>query len=555
MEGVTIVTSDIKVTSHVGRDLLAAASVFKTEESVVWEYVVNSLQYVDRGISPIVNVQVHPRARTITISDNGQGMSEDDLRHFFTMHAENRERRTGRPGRGKFGTGKSAAFGIAKSLQIETIHNSLYNKALLTRDHIDQSDGRNVPLDWVVRNEPSELPNGTTVTIDDIQLSRIDSTAITEYIERNLAFFRGSNPQVAVNNHVCEYHEPRITFTRTYNPSLEQATVIGDVLLTIKVAQAPLREFEQGIAITAGSGNLLAIERAGIERKEYGNYLFGEVDVPKLEESTSAIAPIDPSRNLQLNPRHPEATVLISFIGSKLDEVRGELVAEDRKRRQTAQARQLAAESAKIAELLNKDFEEMHLRLNNIRSVTSRRGSVDAQFGNAASAGEDDDKWISGIDEPGTLVDREKGKNGDGTGQNKGAQRPKITRTGHPDPAGLDPLSPAGGVGSKHTKPQGGFAVDYQRLGPDTDRSVYDQTTLTILINLDHPTVDAALESGGVDNVAFRRLSYEIAFTEYAIALGYEAAREDPEIEADDLLFDVRRTMNRVARAAAELYR
>ena len=147
-------TSDIKVTSHVGRDLLAAASVFKTEESVVWEYVVNSLQYVDRGISPIVNVQVHPRARTITISDNGQGMSEDDLRHFFTMHAENRERRTGRPGRGKFGTGKSAAFGIAKSLQIETIRNGLYNKALLTRDHIDQSDGRNVPLDWVVRNEP-----------------------------------------------------------------------------------------------------------------------------------------------------------------------------------------------------------------------------------------------------------------------------------------------------------------------------------------------------------------------------------------------------------------
>ncbi len=548
-------TADIKVTSHVGRDLLASASVFKMEESVVWEYVVNSLQYLDRGVSPIVSVQVLPRAHTITISDNGQGMSEDDLRHFFTMHGVNRERRAGRPGRGKFGTGKSAAFGIAKSLQIETRRNGLYNKVQLTRDHVDQSDGRNIPLDWVVSNESTELPNGTIVTIGDIQLPRIDSTAITEYIERNLAYFRGSNPQVAVNSHVCEYHEPRIAFTRTFNPSPEQAAVIGDVLLTIKVAQAPLREFEQGIAITAGPGNLLAIERAGVERKEYGNSLFGEIDVPKLEESISAIAPIDPTRNLQLNPRHPVAVVLLSFIGSKLDEVRGELVAEDRKRRQTAQARQLAAESAKIAELLNKDFEEMHLRLNNIRSVTSRRGSVDAQFGNAASAGKDEDKWIAGIDEPGTVVDREKGKGGDGTGQHKDGQRPKITRTGHPDPAGLDPLSPAGGVGSRHTKPRGGFAVDYQRIGPDSDRSVYVQATLTILINLDHPTVAAALENGGVDNVAFRRLSYEIAFTEYAIALGYEAAREDPEIEADDLLFDVRRTMNRIARAASELYR
>lgn len=548
-------TSDIKVTSHVGRDLLAAAAAFKTEESVVWEYVVNSLQYVDRGVSPIVDVQVHPRTHTITITDNGQGMSEDDLRHFFTMHGENRERRVGRPGRGKFGTGKSAAFGIAKSLQIETTRNGLYNKVLLTRDHIDQSDGRNVPLDWVVRNEPTNLPNGTTVTIDDIQLPRIDKTAVIEYIERNLAFFRGSNPQVAVGTHVCEYHEPQITFTRTFSPSPEQAEVIGDISLIIKVAHAPLREFEQGIAITAGPGNLLAMERAGIERKEYGNYLFGEVDVPKLEESTSAIAPIDPSRNLQLNPRHPVAVVLLSFIGSKLDEVRGELVAEDRKRRQTAQARQLAAESAKIAELLNKDFKDMHLRLNNIRSVTSRRGSVDAQFGDAALAGEDRDKWISGIDEPGTLVERQKGKNEGGAGQNKTGQKPKITRTGQPDPAGLDPLSPAGGTGSKHTKPQGGFSVDYQHLGTEADRSFYDQTTLTILINLDHPAVAAALQSGGVDNVAFRRLSYEIAFTEYAIALGYEEAREDPEIEADDLLFDVRRAMNRVARAASELYR
>ncbi len=547
-------TADLKVTSHVGRDLLASAAAFKTEEAVVWEYVVNSLQYVERGVTPIVDIRVHPRTRTITISDNGQGMSEADLRHFFTMHGENRERRAGRPGRGKFGTGKSAAFGIANTLQIETRRNGLCNKVQLTRDRIDQSDGRDIPLDWMVRNEPTDLPNGTTVTISDIQVSHIDSTAITHYIERQLAFFRGSNPQVAVNSHICEYHEPHITYTQTFKPSPEQMAVIGDILLTIKVAQAPLREFEQGIAITAGSGNLIAIERAGIERKEYGNYLFGEIDVPKLEESSS-IAPYDPSRNLQLNPRHPVGAMLLGFIGSKLEEVRSELVAEDRKRRQTAQARRLASESARIAELLNKDFAAMHLRLNNIRSVTSRHGSADAQFGDVASAGEDDDKWVSGIDEPGTLADTEKGKNGAGGGQIKGRPKPKITRTGYRDPAGLDPLSPAGGVGTRHGRPRGGFTVDYQHLGIDEERSVCDQTTLTILINLDHPVVAAALESSGVDSVVFRRLSYEIAFTEYAISLGYVWVGDDPEMPAADLLFDVRRTLDRVVRASAELYR
>jgi hypothetical protein len=41
------VSADLKVTSHVGRDILGAAAVFKNEETAVWEYVVNSLQYVD----------------------------------------------------------------------------------------------------------------------------------------------------------------------------------------------------------------------------------------------------------------------------------------------------------------------------------------------------------------------------------------------------------------------------------------------------------------------------------------------------------------------------
>jgi hypothetical protein len=440
-------------------------------------------------------------------------------------------------------------------LQIETRRDGVYNRIQLTQKHIQQSNGQDIPLDWQIRNEPTDQPNGTIVTISDIQISHIDTTAIIEYIERNLAFFRIANPQVAVNSHVCEYHEPHVDRTRTFKPSTTQAAIIGDVLLTIKVAQAPLPEFEQGVAVTSGPGNLVAIERAGIERKEFGSYLFGEIDVPKLEEQSSIIAPYDTSRNLQLNPKHPVVAMLIGFIGSKLDEVRKELVDEDRKRRQTAQARQLAAESAKIAELLNKDFEALHLRLTNIRSVTSRPGSANAQFGNTAAAGKDEDILASGIDEPGTLFGTEKGKQGAGTGQTKGRPKPKITRTGYRDPNGLDPLSPVGGGGSQQGKPQGGFAVDYRQLGVDEDRSRYDQATMTILINLDHPAVSAALENGKVDSVTFRRLSCEIAFSEYAIALGYEVAREDPEMEADDLLYDVRRTLNRVARAASELYR
>src|SRR5580765_5502256 len=103
--------TELRVTSHVARDLLSSAAAFKNEAAAVWEYVANSLQYVEPGISPVVQVTVDTAERWIRISDNGRGMSVSDLQHFFTMHAENLDRRAGRPGRGKFGTGKAAAFG------------------------------------------------------------------------------------------------------------------------------------------------------------------------------------------------------------------------------------------------------------------------------------------------------------------------------------------------------------------------------------------------------------------------------------------------------------
>lgn len=545
---------DLKVTSHVGRDLVASASLFKTEQSVVWEYVVNSLQYVQPGVAPVVDVQVNNRAHTIVISDNGEGMSEDGLQHFFTMHGENRERRAGRAGRGKFGTGKSAAFGIANKLEVETVNGGLLNKVRLTRKTIDASTGQDIPLEWVIRDELTERSNGTVVTISDIQISRINTLAIIEYIERNLAGYRHKNPQVAVNTHVCEYHEPTAQNVYNFRPSPDQADVIGDVELVVKVAAAPLDESDEGITITAGPGNLVAVERAGIERKEFGNRLFGEIDVPKLEEP-SPIAAYDSTRNLQLNPNNGVAAVLIGFIGSKLEHVRQELAAEDRKRRQSAQARELAKESSKIAELLNADFNALRQRLNNIRAIAAHPGTAGATLESSAR-GQGSENWTRGTNEPGTLdgSDREQHR---ADGQGNGARPDRRMRpTGTPDPEGLDPLTRAGERGSREVTGRGGFKVDYQHLGPEAERSKSVRATKEIIINLDHPLVAGALEKGkgNVDDPVFRRISYEIAFTEYAVALGYDMAEEDPGMGADDLLYEVRQSINRLSRASAEIF-
>ena len=76
-----------------------------------------------------------------------------------------------------------------------------------------------------------------------------------------------------------------------------------------------------------------------------------------------------------------------------------------------------------------------------------------------------------------------------------------------------------------------------------------------ILINLDHAVVSNALGDGVVEELTFRRLSYEIAFSEYALALAYEMVARDPDMPGDDLLYEVRASLNRVSLAAANLYR
>ncbi len=132
----------LRVRSHVGRDLLQSAQLFRHEHAVVWEYVANGLEYKDPATKPTVIVQIDPKAKRIQVTDNGRGMLLSDLDAYFQMHGENRDRKQGRPGRGFFGTGKSAAFGIATALTITTVRNGKRSKVRLTKEDIQaQADG------------------------------------------------------------------------------------------------------------------------------------------------------------------------------------------------------------------------------------------------------------------------------------------------------------------------------------------------------------------------------------------------------------------------------
>jgi hypothetical protein len=322
----------------------------------------------------------------------------------------------------------------------------------------------------------------------------------------------------------------------------------------VKVSLSPLPETEIGIAVTAGAGNLVAVEAGGIDRKDLGSYLFGEIDVPALETFKSTIEPYDASRSLHLNPLHPVCTTLIPFIGAKLEEVRVKQVRKLSEARKTEQARRLATEADRIAEVLNDDFRSVMSKLQGIRAVASHPGSAASKFGTTSGVDNEPNAWVEGTAQLGTLEDSEPRNQNSAAKGRQGRDAPNITRGGSLDPDGKHSVDPVGGEGTR-SRPRGGFRVEYKELGESEDRSKYDKSTLTILINLDHPAVKNARQNGSIEDPTFKRLSYEIAFTEYSMAFGREMAERDPDIPADDLLYEVRSTLNRVALSAAALYR
>ena len=542
----------LALTSDPAGDILSSAASFKTEATVVWEYVANSLEYVAQGISPKVQVNVYPRKKLIEIHDNGAGMDETLLTHFFRMHSENLERKKGKPGRGKFGTGKSAAFGIANLLRITTRKDGLLNVVELARDDIVAARGQDkVPVTRIVKNEQTTEANGTIVEIGEIVVPKLRVPAIVEYIERHLQHWRNTSPLVAVNDHVCQFRQPEIVSTFDFIPNETQAKALGNVRLQVHVSRTPLDGNSRGISITAGPGNLVGLEDAGVCGKECGNYLFGETDVPLIESFETSIEPYDDSRSLHLNPLHPVVRSLIGFIGASMESVRKGLVDQAKSARKDDVARRLSQAANKIADALNEDFRKQKERLSEIRAASSRSGAATSLFGSGGDGNEDEDVWIAGVDELGNV---EKSAQSRDTNGKRGREAPDIPRAGEKDPEGSDSVSPAGGKG-KRRRPKGGFQVEYERLGEDEGRSFYDSDSLRILINLDHTVVRNALEQCGVEDLGFQRLSYEIAFSEYAMGLGVEMIKQDPDMPADDLLYEVRATLNRISSSAANLYR
>jgi Histidine kinase-, DNA gyrase B-, and HSP90-like ATPase len=547
----TTQTEDLVVRSHVSRDLLQSAALFKNEHLAVWEYVSNGLQYVDNRTTPVVRVKLDDARKRISIKDNGRGMDFSDLKNFFVMHGENADRKAGRVGRGMFGTGKSAAFGIAHTLVLTTVRDRKRTKVSLSRSDIEaMTDGLEIPLKVIEREGPASEPNGTLVEIEGIHLRKLDQKRVIAFVERHLAHWP-NRVTVWVNNHECQYKAPEAIRTETVVPDGELAKRLGKCALELSVAAHPLPDVDRGVSIFS-NGNWHETTLAGSEGREMANFIFGQIDIPALDDDRSPAAPFDMSRSMKLNPENATVQAALAFIGSNIERLRKDLVAQDRRARASESAKRLAKQASEIAKLINEDFSAFRLIVAKVRAKA--RGAAD--LGESSVTGDmADDDFVFGSEEPAEILHPTGGPGANGAGTTNGQQarnlNPEVQSGQENDPRKGKRV---GGAETGSRKPQGGFSIDFLNMGEDQDRAVYQADGRQIVINLDHPQFKAALGSGTSEDPTFRRLAYEVAFSEYAVAVAFELEKRNEYSDVTDYIDEIRKTINRVARRAASLY-
>ena len=246
------------------------------------------------------------------------------------------------------------------------------NVVELSRKDIERAqNGEPFSVRDIEVNEPTVEEDGTIVIIRELNGKRPNIDKVISYVERHLSRFK-TRARVTVNGHACKFQEPPFVTQFERRPPAEIANHLGDVALGVKVSPAPLDDDARGIDILS-HGIWHETTLAGIERKECANQLFGQIDVPILEDGEWPIPAFDNTRNNTLNRQNPVVVVLLGWISQELEGIRSDLVRQARERRQSEMEAKLTKEAERISEILNQDFAEQEMELELAQSVSKRR--------------------------------------------------------------------------------------------------------------------------------------------------------------------------------------
>jgi len=165
--------------------------MYSTLPPAIAEIVANAFD-ADASLVTVALCEEDGMPFKITVSDDGEGLTRDEINDKFLVIGRNRRDNDGdepspKHGRkriGKKGLGKLALFGLAKSITISTRRDGKRNVFVLDWDDLNNAPGVYKPTATEV-DQATEEPNGTTVSLTGLKRkSPFDAEGLADSLSR-----------------------------------------------------------------------------------------------------------------------------------------------------------------------------------------------------------------------------------------------------------------------------------------------------------------------------------------------------------------------------------
>ena len=185
--------------------------MYSTLPPVIGELVANAWDAnATRVEITIPEEQINEQTSEIIISDDGIGMSDEDIRNKYLIIGRDRRAdektdltpgKNGRKVMGRKGIGKFSAFGIAKEIDVESVHNGKTSHFLMNYDKLlEKADERIIELPQL--SVTGDVSKGTKITlryITKFKNRRISIDTLRRGLARRFAVIGGHNFEVVIN--------------------------------------------------------------------------------------------------------------------------------------------------------------------------------------------------------------------------------------------------------------------------------------------------------------------------------------------------------------------
>ena len=518
------------------RDILQQSGNFNAPEKAIIEYVKNGYNYKQPKINAVV--EVNCSKEKFTISDNGRGMSIEDLQtSFLTMHGENIDRKKGNHTDGFFGSGKCAAFGIGKKLIVKTVKDGLFNHIEINEDEIKNSkDIHNVPVNHVVKNKSVTGDNGTLIEISNLKKHTLEykESLIRKKIKDTIRYKK--DVEIWFQGDVIEIKKPEIDFTRKFETREFEPFKkfnIQNHFLKINVTKAPLEKGDEGIGVYSNTVHH-ETTLAGMNTNNNYHYIIGEIDLPELDDYEDTPAFLQDRSGL--NRQNPLVKTLQSFIGNCIQKIYEELDNIEKEKRDEVDQKRLRQLEKKISDELNRHFKSA------IEEQLSKQ-----LFGNTSNTSKIKSKLLKEIFSKGDEISLENNEDGNDKflTDKKLKSKNKNNKNGNQKESKNEKNAKKI---NRNRSSSGGFSVEHKDLGEKGPRSQWVRNQNIIFVNTGHSQIKNVIDKLGTDNEFFKYLIYEIACNEFSYAVTKILMDEKKLVTADEALFNYRELLNQLSK-------